>query len=201
MELSSCPQCTTRRNIPISFSFFLTNRFHLVLSCKHCNVRYVPTMLQRIVQLILMLALSICCGLLYTPALRLELALSKVGTFRLLPFWVLVLLLMLTLAHWLPLRMQVEFRDDAAYQAESGRIMRFTGEPADEVTVIWLKGSLEELAAYLDGEPQDGTRYVLACVQLDPVQKTVSYFAAQLYDGQKPLSAVSDILHDLRLNT
>lgn len=43
MELSSCPQCTTRRNIPISFSFFLTNRFHLVLSCKHCNVRYVPT--------------------------------------------------------------------------------------------------------------------------------------------------------------
>ena len=104
MELSSCPQCTTRRNIPISFSFFLTNRFHLVLSCKHCNVRYVPTMLQRIVQLILMLALSICCGLLYTPALRLELALSKVGTFRLLPFWVLVLLLMLTLAHWLPLR-------------------------------------------------------------------------------------------------
>ena len=68
MELSSCPQCTTRRNIPISFSFFLTNRFHLVLSCKHCNVRYVPTMLQRIVQLILMLALSICCGLLYTPA-------------------------------------------------------------------------------------------------------------------------------------
>ena len=104
MELSSCPQCTTRRNIPISFSFFPTNRFHLVLSCKHCNVRYVPTMLQRIVQLILMLALSICCGLLYTPALRLELALSKVGTFRLLPFWVLVLLLMLTLAHWLPLR-------------------------------------------------------------------------------------------------
>ena len=78
---------------------------------------------------------------------------------------------------------------------------RFTGEPADEVTVIWLKGSLEELAAYLDGEPQDGTRYVLACVQLDPVQKTVSYFAAQLYDGQKPLSAVSDILHGLGLNT
>ena len=97
--------------------------------------------------------------------------------------------------------MQVEFRDDAAYQAESGRIMRFTGEPSDEVTIIWLKGSTEELAAYLDGEPQDGTRYVLACVQLDPVQKTVSYFAAQLYDGQKPLSAVSDILHDLRLNT
>ena len=79
MELSSCPQCTTRRNIPISFSFFLTNRFHLVLSCKHCNVRYVPTMLQRIVQLILMLALSICCGLLYTPALRLELAHMPVG--------------------------------------------------------------------------------------------------------------------------
>ena len=97
--------------------------------------------------------------------------------------------------------MQVEFRDDAAYQAESGRIMRFTGEPADEVTVIWLKGSLEELAAYLDGEPQDGTRYVLACVQLDPVQKTVYYFVAQLYDGQKPLSAVSDILHGLGLNT
>ena len=72
--------------------------------------------------------------------------------------------------------MQVEFRDDAAYQAESGRIMRFTGEP-------------------------DGTRYVLACVQLDPVQKTVSYFAAQLYDGQKPLPAVSDILHGLGLNT
>ena len=64
-----------------------------------------------------------------------------------------------------------------------------------------LKGSLEELAAYLDGEPQDGTRYVLACVQLDPVQKTVSYFVAQLYDGQKPLSAVSDILHGLGLNT
>ena len=52
--------------------------------------------------------------------------------------------------------MQVEFRDDAAYQAESGRIMRFTGEPADEVTVIWLKGSLEGACCpYLDGEPQD----------------------------------------------
>ena len=97
--------------------------------------------------------------------------------------------------------MQVEFCDDAAYQAERSRIMRLTGEPSDEVTVTWLKGSTEELAAYLDGEPQDGTRYVLACVQLDPVQKTVSYFAAQLYDGQKPLSAVSDILHGLGLNT
>lgn len=93
--------------------------------------------------------------------------------------------------------MQAEFHDDAAYQAESDRIMRFTGEPADEVTVIWLKGSLEELAAYLGGEPQDGTRYVLACVQLDPAQRTVSYFAAQLYDGQEPLSAVSEALHDL----
>ena len=104
MELSSCPQCSAKRNIPLSFSFFLTNRFHLALSCSHCGARYVPTMLQRIVQLILLLAFSIGCGLLYTPLLRLEFTLSAVGTFRLLPLWVLVVLLVLALAHWLPLR-------------------------------------------------------------------------------------------------
>ena len=104
MELSSCPQCSAKRNIPLSFSFFLTNRFHLALSCSHCGARYVPTMLQRIVQLILLLAFSIGCGLLYTPLLRLEFTLSVVGTFRLLPLWVLVVLLVLALAHWLPLR-------------------------------------------------------------------------------------------------
>ena len=104
MELSSCPQCSAKRNIPLSFSFFLTNRFHLALSCSHCGARYVPTMLQRIVQLILLLAFSIGCGLLYTPLLRLEFTLSVVGTFRLLPVWVLVVLLVLALAHWLPLR-------------------------------------------------------------------------------------------------
>lgn len=104
MELSSCPQCSAKRNIPLSFSFFLTNRFHLALSCGHCGARYVPTMLQRIVQLVLMLAFSIGCGLLYTPLLRLEFTLSAVGTFRLLPLWVLVVLLVLALAHWLPLR-------------------------------------------------------------------------------------------------
>lgn len=103
MELSSCPQCSAKRNIPLSFSFFLTNRFHLALSCSHCGARYVPTMLQRIVQLILLLAFSIGCGLLYTPLLRLEFTLSAVGTFRLLPLWVLVVLLVLALAHWLPL--------------------------------------------------------------------------------------------------
>lgn len=99
MELSSCPQCSAKRNIPLSFSFFLTNRFHLALSCSHCGARYVPTMLQRIVQLILLLAFSIGCGLLYTPLLRLEFTLSAVGTFRLLPLWVLVVLLVLALAH------------------------------------------------------------------------------------------------------
>ena len=98
MELSSCPQCSAKRNIPLSFSFFLTNRFHLALSCSHCGARYVPTMLQRIVQLILLLAFSIGCGLLYTPLLRLEFTLSAVGTFRLLPLWVLVVLIVLALA-------------------------------------------------------------------------------------------------------
>ena len=34
--------------------------------------------------------------------------------------------------------MQVEFCDDAAYQAECSRIMRLTGEPSDEVTVTLL---------------------------------------------------------------
>ena len=43
-------------------------------------------------------------GVLYTPLLRLEFTLSAVGTFRLLPLWVLVVLLVLALAHWLPLR-------------------------------------------------------------------------------------------------
>lgn len=93
--------------------------------------------------------------------------------------------------------MQAEFHDDAAYQAECSRIAQLAEGPSEGVTRIWLKGSAEEIAAYLDGEPQDGTRYVLACVQLDPAQRTVSYFAAQLYDGQKPLSAVSEALHDL----
>lgn len=93
--------------------------------------------------------------------------------------------------------MQAEFRDDAAYQAECSRIAQLAEGPSEGVTHIWLKGSAEEIAAYLDGEPQDGTRYVLACVQLDPAQRTVSYFAAQLYDGQEPLSAVSEALHDL----
>ena len=104
MELSSCPQCSAKRNIPLSFSFFLTNRFHLALSCSHCGARYLKTMLQRIVQLIQQMEFSIGCGLLYTPLLRLEFTLSAVGTFRLLPLWVLVVLLVLALAHWLPLR-------------------------------------------------------------------------------------------------
>lgn len=65
MELSSCPQCSAKRNIPLSFSFFLTNRFHLALSCSHCGARYVPTMLQRIVQLVLVLVLGTMFGLLY----------------------------------------------------------------------------------------------------------------------------------------
>lgn len=70
MELSSCPQCSAKRNIPLSFSFFLTNRFHLALSCSHCGARYVPTMLQRIVQLVLVLVLGTTFGLLYVPALK-----------------------------------------------------------------------------------------------------------------------------------
>ena len=79
MELSSCPQCSAKRNIPLSFSFFLTNRFHLALSCSHCGARYVPTMLQRIVQLVLVLVLGTMFGLLYVPALKLASTLSKIG--------------------------------------------------------------------------------------------------------------------------
>ena len=79
MELSSCPQCSAKRNIPLSFSFFLTNRFHLALSCSHCGARYVPTMLQRIVQLVLVLVLGTTFGLLYVPALKLASTLSKIG--------------------------------------------------------------------------------------------------------------------------
>lgn len=82
MELSSCPQCSAKRNIPLSFSFFLTNRFHLALSCKHCGARYVPTMLQRIVQLVLVLVLGTTFGLLYVPALKLASTLSKIGLLR-----------------------------------------------------------------------------------------------------------------------
>ena len=93
MELSSCPQCSAKRNIPLSFSFFLTNRFHLALSCGHCGARYVPTMLQRIVQLVLVLVLGTMLGLLYVPALKLASTLSKIA-----------LLLLFGLAHWLPLR-------------------------------------------------------------------------------------------------
>ena len=99
MELSSCPQCSAKRNIPLSFSFFLTNRFHLALSCSHCGARYVPTMLQRIVQLVLVLVLGTTFGLLYVPALKLASTLSKIGLFRLF-----ALLLLFALAHWLPLR-------------------------------------------------------------------------------------------------
>lgn len=97
--------------------------------------------------------------------------------------------------------MQAEFCDDAAYQAECSRIMQLAEEPSEGVTLIWLKGSAEEIAAYLDGEPQDGTRYVLACAQLDSAQRTVFYFAAQLYDGQEPLSAVSEALPGLGLES
>ena len=125
MELSSCPQCSAKRNIPLSFSFFLTNRFHLALSCSHCGARYVPTMLQRIVQLILLLVFSIGCGLLYTPLLRLEFALSAVGTFRLLPVWVLVALIVLALAHWLPLRALPWKKLESAAAFHRGRSVTF----------------------------------------------------------------------------
>ena len=104
MELSSCPQCSAKRNIPLSFSFFLTNRFHLALSCSHCGARYVPTMLQRIVQLVLVLVLGTMFGLLYVPALKLASTLSKIGLFGLQPFRLFALLLLFALAHWLPLR-------------------------------------------------------------------------------------------------
>ena len=93
MELSSCPQCSAKRNIPLSFSFFLTNRFHLALSCGHCGARYVPTMLQRIVQLVLVLVLGTMLGLLYVPALKLASTLSKIGLFGLQPFRLFALLL------------------------------------------------------------------------------------------------------------
>ena len=98
MELSSCPQCSAKRNIPLSFSFFLTNRFHLALSCSHCGARYVPTMLQRIVQLILVLVLGTMLGLLYVPALKLASTLSKIGLFGLQPFRLFALLLLFGLA-------------------------------------------------------------------------------------------------------
>ena len=101
MELSSCPQCSAKRNIPLSFSFFLTNRFHLALSCSHCGARYVPTMLQRIVQLVLVLVLGTMFGLLYVPALKLASTLSKIGLFGLQPFRLFALLLLFALAHWL----------------------------------------------------------------------------------------------------
>ena len=104
MELSSCPQCSANRNIPLSFSFFLTNRFHLALYCGHCGARYVPTMLQRIVQLVLVLVLGTMLGLLYVPALKLASTLSKIGLFGLQPFRLFALLLLFGLAHWLPLR-------------------------------------------------------------------------------------------------
>ena len=104
MELSSCPQCSAKRNIPLSFSFFLTNRFHLALSCGHCGARYVPTMLQRIVQLVLVLVLGTMLGLLYVPALKLASTLSRIGLFGLQPFRLFALLLLFGLAHWLPLR-------------------------------------------------------------------------------------------------
>ena len=99
MELSSCPQCSAKRNIPLSFSFFLTNRFHLALSCSHCGARYVPTMLQRIVQLVLVLVLGTMLGLLYVPALKLASTLSKIGLFGLQPFRLFALLLLFGLAH------------------------------------------------------------------------------------------------------
>ena len=98
MELSSCPQCSAKRNIPLSFSFFLTNRFHLALSCSHCGARYVPTMLQRIVQLVLVLVLGTMFGLLYVPALKLASTLSKIGLFGLQPFRLFALLLLFALA-------------------------------------------------------------------------------------------------------
>ena len=104
MELSSCPQCSAKRNIPLSFSFFLTNRFHQALSCGHCGARYVPTMLQHIVQLVLVLVLGTMLGLLYVPALKLASTLSKIGLFGLQPFRLFALLLLFGLAHWLPLR-------------------------------------------------------------------------------------------------
>lgn len=94
MELSSCPQCSAKRNIPLSFSFFLTNRFHLALSCGHCGARYVPTILQRIVQLVLVLVLGTMFGLLYVPALKRASTLSKIGLFGLQPFRLFALLLL-----------------------------------------------------------------------------------------------------------
>ena len=103
MELSSCPQCSAKRYIPLSFSFFLTNRFHLALSCGHCGARYVPTMLQRIVQLVLVLVLGTMFGLLYVPALKLASTLSRIGLFGLQPFRLFALLLLFGLAHWFPL--------------------------------------------------------------------------------------------------
>jgi len=104
MELSSCPQCSAKRNIPLSFSFFSdkpvpSGSFLQPLRreiCAHDAAAYRSVFL--------LLAFSIGCGLLYTPLLRLEFTLSAVGTFRLLPLWVLVVLLVLALAHWLPLR-------------------------------------------------------------------------------------------------
>lgn len=95
------------------------------LRCENCGARYVPTMLQRIVQLILLLVFSIGCGLLYTPLLRLEFALSAVGTFRLLPVWVLVVLIVLALAHWLPLRALPWKKLESAAAFHRGRSVTF----------------------------------------------------------------------------
>lgn len=125
MELSSCPQCSAKRNIPLSFSFFLTNRFHLALSCGHCGARYVPTMLQRIVQLVLVLVLGTMFGLLYVPALKLASTLSKISLFGLQPFRLFALLLLFALAHWLPLRALPWKKLESAAAFHRGRSVTF----------------------------------------------------------------------------
>lgn len=72
-----------------------------------------------------LLVFSIGCGLLYTPLLRLEFALSAVGTFRLLPVWVLVVLIVLALAHWLPLRALPWKKLESAAAFHRGRSVTF----------------------------------------------------------------------------
>lgn len=92
--------------------------------------------------------------------------------------------------------LQVRFNDANEFAEERNRLFLLSADKSapHEFSKIFLKGSPEEIRAYLDDYPQDGTRYAFEIVQVNELQKTILYFVSQTYDGQRENTAVTSFL-------
>lgn len=95
--------------------------------------------------------------------------------------------------------LQVKYNDVNEFTEERSRLLRLSAGTAspNESGRSFLKGSPEEITAYLDDRLQDGTRYIFEIVQVNESQNTILYLVSQLCDGQEKSTEVVSILQNV----